>query len=87
MHLVTVSAGFGHYLWQFEPTGRHSGTWSPISVKPDSLLYVNTDWDKLKRTQWDFPRLVSADQEGIARIISQKFNTKQHEEALLMYGE
>ena len=53
------------YIWQFEQTGPNKGTWNRTSVRHDKGFYCNYK----KQSNRYIPRLVSADSEGIARII------------------
>ena len=67
-------------LWQFELTRPHNGNWSRISAFDPFMsqfyrtpFYVTNDWRSGQSTQWNLPKYVSADSEGVARIISPDF--------------
>ena len=61
-----------------EMIGPHTGRWSLISGKIASSPFrtkYKLDTPSGKSTQEDFPRLISADSEGKARIFPSKFTT------------
>ena len=64
-------------IWQFEQTNLHNGTWTQISVRSDSPFYgTNPDY---------LPPIVSSDSEGIARIITGKFEIEWFQ--IFSFGE
>ena len=66
-------------IWQFQQTNLHSGTWSRISVRSDSPF---------DDTYPSFlPNIVSADSEGIARIITGRLTTGVNRTAIIRYKE
>ena len=64
----------GQELWHMEEIGPHTGRWSQISGKIASPPF-RTKYKQGYSEQWDLHRLVSADSEGIARIIPSRFWT------------
>ena len=66
---VTIKAESGQHLWQLDLKEPHNGIWSRITVKRDSSIYAN------RRIQWNLPRLVTTDSEGMANVIAYKFST------------
>ena len=66
--MVTISEGFGQNIWQMEEVGPHAGKWSRISGEMARNGYALD-------IQSNLPRVVSADSDGIARIIPSLFTT------------
>ena len=78
--MFTILEWFGQNLWQMEKIGPHAGNWSRISGRlaspPFSTSYIQ-ETPSGYTSQKDLPRIVSADSEGIARIIPSKVNGKR----------